>query len=63
MGKGVSLSNEEADMMVDILLQNDFGSIDEIERALDKRKSIFTPTRKKSKKKNTVPINIEVTFG
>ncbi len=54
MGKGISLTNEEADLMVDILLQNDFGSIDEIERALEKRKSIFTPVEKSVEKKDPI---------
>ena len=29
--------------MVDILLQNDFGSLDELEEAVKRRKSLFTP--------------------
>lgn len=42
MGKGISLSNEEADELVDLLLKNDYGSIEAIEDALNKRKSFFT---------------------
>ena len=58
MGKGISLTNEEADLMVDILLQNDFGSIDEIERALEKRKSIFTPVEKSVEKKDPIIVAV-----
>ena len=42
MGKGISLSNEEADELVDLLLENDYGSIEAIEEALAKRKSFYT---------------------
>lgn len=42
MGKGISLSNEEADELVDLLLQNDYGSVKAIEEALEKRKSFYT---------------------
>lgn len=42
IGKGVSLSNEEADRVVSILLDNGFGSLEDIERALKERRHIFT---------------------
>lgn len=42
IGKGISLSNEEADMLVSILLDNGYGTISDIESALKKRKDIFT---------------------
>jgi hypothetical protein len=41
-GKGISLSNEEADNVVDILLDNDYGSLETIEKALKKKKNRFT---------------------
>lgn len=40
IGKGVSLTDEEANSVVDLLLENDYGSVEVIERALEKRKSL-----------------------
>lgn len=42
MGSGISLSDEEVDKLVDILLENDYGSLESIEKALKKKKSRFT---------------------
>ncbi len=42
MGKGVSLTDHEVDNVVDILLNNDFGSVEAIEAALQRRKSRTT---------------------
>lgn len=42
MGKGISLSDEEADSLVDLLLSEDYGSIEMIESALNKKKCRFT---------------------
>lgn len=39
--KGISLSDEEADTLVNILLDEGYGSIEEIEKACKKRKSMF----------------------
>ena len=44
IGKGISLSNEEADKLVSILLENDYGTLEELERAIDKKRKIFTPS-------------------
>lgn len=44
VGKGISLSNEEADKLVDILLDNGYGTMEDIERALKKKRSFFTIT-------------------
>lgn len=41
-GKGVSLSNEETDRLVDILLDNDYGSLESLTKAINKKKSRFT---------------------
>lgn len=41
IGKGISLSNEEVDKLVSILLENDFGTIDDLEKALKKKRSFF----------------------
>lgn len=41
MGKGISLTDEEADNVVDILLSNDYGSIEVLEKALLKKKKRF----------------------
>jgi hypothetical protein len=40
--KGISLSDEEADRLVDILLDNDYGSLESLTKAIDKKKSRFT---------------------
>ena len=42
MGKGISLSDEEADKLVDILLDKDYGSMEVLERALNKKRKRFT---------------------
>ena len=39
--RGISLSDEEADTLVKILLDNGYGSIQEIIEALEQRKSMF----------------------
>ena len=38
-GKGISLTDEEADILTEILLDNDYGSIDALIKALEKRES------------------------
>jgi len=40
--KGISLSDEEADRLVDILLEHDYGSLESLNKAVDKKKSRFT---------------------
>ncbi len=40
--KGISLSDEEADSLVDILLENDYGSMEALSAAFEKKKSRFT---------------------
>lgn len=40
-GKGISLTDEECDTMVDILIDNGYGSTTAIEKALKKRNQIF----------------------
>lgn len=42
MGKGISLSDEEADRLVDILLEKDYGSMEALEKALIKKRKRFT---------------------
>lgn len=41
MGKGISLTNEEVDKLVDILLPYDYGTLSALEDALAKRKNLF----------------------
>lgn len=41
-GKGISLTDEEADRLVEILLDNDYGSLDALTRAIERKKSRFT---------------------
>lgn len=42
IGKGISLTDEEADRLVDILLKNDYGSLETLTKALERKKSRFT---------------------
>ena len=42
MGAGISLTDEEVDKLVDILLENDYGSLEAIKNALNRKKSRFT---------------------
>lgn len=39
--RGISLSDEEADTLTNILLDEGYGNIQEIEKAISKRKSMF----------------------
>lgn len=41
MGKGISLTDEEADNVVNMLLEHDYGSIEALEKALLKKKKRF----------------------
>ena len=42
MGKGISLTDEEVDNLVDLLLSEDYGTINAISEALEKKKKRFT---------------------
>ena len=42
IGKGISLSSEEADRLTNILLENDFGTLEELEKAIKRKKNFFT---------------------
>lgn len=42
VGSGICLTSEEVDRLTDILLDNDFGTVEKIEEALKKKKSRFT---------------------
>lgn len=42
IGKGISLTNEDTDRLVNILLENDYGSLEELENAVKRRRSFFT---------------------
>lgn len=44
IGKGISLSSEEADRLTNILLENDFGSLEELEKAVKRKRNFFTIT-------------------
>ena len=41
IGKGVALSDEETDTLVDVLLERDYGSVEAIEKALERRRTRF----------------------
>ena len=42
IGKGISLSNEETDRLVQILLENDFGTLEDLEAAVKRKRNFFT---------------------
>lgn len=44
VGKGISLSNEEADKLVALLLDEGYGSLEDLERAIKKKRSFFSIT-------------------
>ena len=41
VGKGISLKEEEVEKLTDILLENDFASIDVLEKHLERKKKRF----------------------
>lgn len=41
LGKGISLSNEEVNNLVDILIEKGFGSYDMLKKAVDEREKLF----------------------
>ena len=41
-GKGVSLSDEEAERLTDLLIESDFGSVEVMQRAIRRKVSRFT---------------------
>lgn len=58
IGKGISLSNEECDKMVDILLDKGYGSVEEIRKALEKRQNIYTVNNEDKKANDLFVIEI-----
>jgi len=44
IGKGISLTSEEADRLTNILLENDFGTLEELEKAVQRKRNFFTVT-------------------
>ncbi len=54
-GKGISLTDEEVDKLVEILLDNDYGTIEALTKALERKKSRFE-VKGDEPKKNRVPI-------
>lgn len=57
--KGISLSDEEADTLTNILLDEGYGTVESIKAALDKRKSIYTVSTVKNLGDDSV-INIDI---
>ena len=45
VGKGISLSNEDADRLVNILLENDYGTLEELEAAVKRKREVFSITK------------------
>lgn len=41
-GRGITLTDDEADTLVDLLVQNDYGSVEVLEEAVITRKQRFT---------------------
>ena len=60
IGKGISLSNEEADRLVAILLENDFGSLADLESAIKRKKDFFTITKTIDYKLNKDGYHIDI---
>lgn len=42
IGKGISLSNEEVDKLVNILLEEGYGSLEDLENAIKKKRNFFS---------------------
>ena len=42
IGKGISLNNEEADKLVDLLLDCDYGTLGALEEAIKRKKEFFS---------------------
>lgn len=42
IGKGVSLTDEEADRLTDLLIESDYGSVDAMQEAIKRKVSRFT---------------------
>lgn len=41
-GKGISLTDEEVDKLITLLLENDYGSLELLEKAIAKKRNRFT---------------------
>ncbi len=50
IGKGISLTNEETDRLVDLLVKNDYGSVSELKDAIKRKESIYQVDNKKKKR-------------
>lgn len=55
-GRGITLNDEEADAVVDILLDNNYGSIEKIEEAFERRKNLVKISREDIEKYFDDPI-------
>lgn len=44
-GKGISLTDEEVDTLVDTLVEKGYGTTETLEKSLEKKKSIFTKSK------------------
>jgi len=61
IGKGISLSDEETNNLIDILLECDYGSLESLEKAINKKRKRFTINDKvNSQLKGQFIINIKV---
>ena len=61
IGKGISLTNEEADKLVSILLDEGYGSLESLEKAIEKKKSFFTVSKEKDDEEfEGIVIDVEV---
>jgi len=52
-GKGISLTDEEVDKLIDLLLENDYGSLELLEKAVAKKRNRFTITTNNNTYLNT----------
>lgn len=60
--KGISLSDIEADELTHILLDNDYGNIDELQKAVERRKSRFIYGDLSDMKKKKEPEVIDISW-
>lgn len=59
-GKGISLSNEETDKLVKLLLDRGYGTIEDLETALQKKKDFFTTSNDKKDNDDMLIIDINI---
>ena len=59
-GKGISLTDEEADRLVDLLVENDYGSLEALESATKRKKNRYTITEEMDGDEDGIYVNIKI---